>query len=136
MMPLLSGQSSRHSTTSGTRASLTSLSSLSVLGASKEDGEVTFGGIDSSAYKGELTYIPVRRKGHWEVELDVITMDDVRRWLEHPRAVIDTSKATSINVSLSSIVMHFVPGTSLLVLPADIAQRLNLRIAAKKSANG
>ena len=32
--------------------------------------------------------------------------------------------------------MRFIPGTSLLVLPADIAERLNLRIAAKKSANG
>ena len=106
------------------------------LGASKEDGEVTFGGIDSSAYKGELTYIPVRRKGHWEVELNMITMDGFRLWLEHPRAVIDTGKATSINASLSSIVMRFIPGTSLLVLPADIAERLNLRIAAKKSANG
>ena len=44
------------------------------LRTSEEDGgEATFGGIDVSAYMGELTYAPVRRKAWWEVELNRIS---------------------------------------------------------------
>ena len=41
------------------------------LGSSEEDGgEAIFGGIDTSAYSGEIDYVPVRRKAYWEVELE------------------------------------------------------------------
>jgi len=88
------------------------------LGTSEEDGgEATFGGIDSSAYKGKLTYVPVRRKAYWEVGLDKIAFGDDELELDNTGAAIDT-------------------GTSLIALPTDIAEMLNTQIGAKKTWNG
>jgi len=88
------------------------------VGRSEEDGgEATFGGIDHTAYKGKLTYAPVRRKAYWEVELNKIGFGDDELELENSGAAIDT-------------------GTSLIALPTDIAEMLNTQIGAKKSWNG
>ena len=107
------------------------------LGNSEEDGgEATFGGIDSSAYKGKLTYAPVRRKAYWEVELNKIGFGDDDLELENTGAAIDTGKLTSVNPSLNVIVIHSFAGTSLIALPTDIAEMLNTQIGAKKSWNG
>lgn len=66
------------------------------LGSSEEDGgEAVFGGIDSSAYSGDITYIPVRRKAYWEVELEKVKFGDDELELENTGAAIDTG--TSIH---------------------------------------
>ena len=66
------------------------------LGTSEEDGgEATFGGIDSSAYKGKITYAPVRRKAYWEVSLDRIAFGDDELDLDNTGAAIDTGKPVS-----------------------------------------
>ena len=107
------------------------------MGTSEEDGgEATFGGIDTSAYKGKLTYAPVRRKAYWEVELNKIAFGGDDLELENTGAAIDTGKSTSINTSLNVIVIPSFPGTSLIALPTDIAEMLNTQIGAKKSWNG
>ena len=91
------------------------------LGDTSEDesygGEVTFGGIDKSRYTGKITYLPVRRKGYWEVNLDSFSFGDETLDLEDTGAAIDT-------------------GTSLIALPSTIAELLNKQIGAKKSFNG
>ncbi|EIN10642.1 endopeptidase [Punctularia strigosozonata HHB-11173 SS5] len=88
------------------------------LGSSEEDGgEAVFGGIDSSAYEGKITYVPVRRKAYWEVELEKIKFGDDELELENTGAAIDT-------------------GTSLIALPTDLAEMLNAQIGATKSWNG
>lgn len=77
------------------------------LGSSEEDGgEAVFGGIDDDAYTGKITYVPVRRKGYWEIELEGIKFGDETLELDGTGAAIDT-------------------GTSLIVLPSDIAELLN-----------
>ena len=77
------------------------------LGSSEEDGgECMFGGVDESTYSGELNYIPVRRKGYWEIELEKITFGEEELELENTGAAMDT-------------------GTSLIVMPTDIAELLN-----------
>lgn len=77
------------------------------LGASEEDGgEAIFGGIDESAYSGKIDYVPIRRKGYWEVELEKIGFGDEELELEKTGAAIDT-------------------GTSLIVMPTDVAEMLN-----------
>jgi len=88
------------------------------IGSSEADGgEAVFGGIDESAYKGKITYVPVRRKAYWEVELDKISFGDDELELDNTGAAIDT-------------------GTSLIALPTDVAEMLNAAIGAKKSWNG
>ncbi len=106
------------------------------IGASEEDGgEAVFGGVDDSAYTGDIHYVPVRRKAYWEVELEKVAFGDDELELENTGAAIDT-------------------GTSLIALPTDVAEMLNAqcvltyvfifwytdesltRIGAKKSWNG
>jgi saccharopepsin len=88
------------------------------LGESEEDGgEAVFGGIDHSHYKGDITYVPVRRQAYWEVELEKVTFGKEELELENTGAAIDT-------------------GTSLIALPTDIAEMLNAEIGATKSWNG
>jgi saccharopepsin len=88
------------------------------IGSSEDDGgEVIFGGIDHSAYSGEINYVPVRRKAYWEVELQQVYFGEDKLELEQTGAAIDT-------------------GTSLIVVPTDIAEMLNTQIGAQKSWNG
>jgi saccharopepsin len=88
------------------------------LGSSESDGgDAVFGGIDSNAYTGKISYVPVRRQAYWEVELQKVSFGDDELELENTGAAIDT-------------------GTSLIVLPVDIAEMLNAQIGAKKSWNG
>lgn len=68
------------------------------MGRSEEDGgEATFGGIDHSAYKGKLTYAPVRRKAYWEVELSKIGFGSEELELENAGAAIDTGQSSPID---------------------------------------
>ena len=61
------------------------------LGASEDDGgEVIFGGIDPEAHKGPLSYVPVRRKAYWEVELEKVGFGYEELELENTGAAIDT----------------------------------------------
>ena len=104
------------------------------LGSSEQDGgEAVFGGIDESAYKGKITYVPVRRKAYWEVELEKVSFGDDDLELENTGAAIDTGVYDFFNnLALS----QFRTGTSLIVVPTDIAEMLNTQIGAKKSWNG
>ncbi|KAJ9100088.1 aspartic proteinase precursor [Naganishia cerealis] len=88
------------------------------LGSSEEDGgECIFGGTDDNAYDGKITYVPIRRKGYWEVELEKLGFGDEELELEGTGAAIDT-------------------GTSLIVMPSDVAEMLHKQIGATKSWNG
>ena len=107
------------------------------LGSSPEDGgEATFGGIDNTAYKGNITYAPVRRQAYWEVELNKIAIGDEVIQLRNTGAAIDTGKSISANVSPGSVLMRAPPGTSLLALPPSMADMINARIGAKQSRGG
>ena len=61
------------------------------IGSSEDDGgEAIFGGIDHSAYTGEIDYVPVRRKAYWEVELEKVYFGEEELELEQTGAAIDT----------------------------------------------
>ena len=88
------------------------------IGPSEDDaGEAVFGGIDKSHYKGNIHYVPVRRKAYWEVELEAMTFGDETLELENTGAAIDT-------------------GTSALGVPTDVAEMLNTMINATRTWTG
>jgi hypothetical protein len=63
------------------------------IGASESDGgEATFGGVDHQAYTGSITYVPVRRKAYWEVELEQVAFGEDILDLEMTGAAIDTGR--------------------------------------------
>lgn len=63
------------------------------LGSSEADGgEVIFGGIDDSAYTGNITYIPLHRKAFWELELEKFVFGDDEIELQMTGAAIDTGE--------------------------------------------
>lgn len=85
---------------------------------SEEDGGVcTFGGVDESKFSGKITWLPVRRKAYWEVKFNGIGLGNEYAELENHGAAIDT-------------------GTSLIVLPTQLAEILNSEIGAEKSWSG
>ncbi|KAJ6481516.1 aspartic peptidase domain-containing protein [Mycena vitilis] len=85
------------------------------LGSSDEDaGEVAFGGIDPNAFKGTISYVPLRGETSWEVELTKVSLAGEELELENTGAVIDT-------------------GTPSIVLPGDVADFLNSQIGAELS---
>ncbi|GAA5846218.1 hypothetical protein JCM9279_005863 [Rhodotorula babjevae] len=87
------------------------------MGSDPDQGEATFGGVDERHYTGKIDYVPVRRKGYWEVELEKVKFGDETLELENTGAAIDT-------------------GTSLIALPTDLAEIINRDIGAKKGWNG
>ncbi|KAG1772897.1 Asp-domain-containing protein [Suillus placidus] len=88
-------------------------------GRSKVDaGEVTFGGINSTAYTGDIAYVPVSSTGNWEVKLQKVTFGDT---------ILDfmpVSKKTGALIDT---------GTSLIALPMKIAKEFNAKIGATRA---
>lgn len=75
------------------------------LGDTEQESEAIFGGVDKSHYKGDLVYLPLRRKAYWEVDLDAISFGGESAEFENTGAILDT-------------------GTSLIALPTTLADLL------------
>jgi saccharopepsin len=82
-----------------------------------DESEAIFGGVNKDHYEGDITYIPLRRKAYWEVDLDSISFGDAKAELDNTGVILDT-------------------GTSLIALPSTLAELLNKEMGAKKGFNG
>ncbi|KAL8404537.1 hypothetical protein RB594_009404 [Gaeumannomyces avenae] len=82
-----------------------------------DESEAIFGGINKDHIDGKIIEIPLRRKAYWEVDFDAIALGDEVGELENTGVILDT-------------------GTSLNVLPTQLAEMLNAQIGAKKGYNG
>ncbi|EDV91535.1 GH13499 [Drosophila grimshawi] len=74
-------------------------------------GEIIFGGIDSSRYKGVLHYVPVSVVGYWQFEISAIFVDS-RPFHGPVTAILDT-------------------GTSLILIPQTVFSQVQEAIGAK-----
>lgn len=90
---------------------------LNTNGGSDNGGEMVLGGTDKKHYKGKITWVPVTRKGYWEVSLDKVAFGGEEVELPKTGAAIDT-------------------GSSLLVVPSELAEMINRFIGAKKGFGG
>ncbi|CAO3599107.1 unnamed protein product [Absidia cylindrospora] len=80
-------------------------------------GELVLGGTDPDHYKGNITWVPIKRKGYWEVTMDDIKFKGERADLDPIGAAIDT-------------------GSSLLVAPTTVAELINRELGAEKNWAG
>ncbi|EFN72332.1 Lysosomal aspartic protease [Camponotus floridanus] len=53
-------------------------------------GVLILGGSDPAFYEGNLTYIPVTRKGYWQFTIDKIKIDYINLCIESCQAIADT----------------------------------------------
>lgn len=93
---------------------------ISRLADQKNDGEVTFGGLDTSKFDQTtlVTLNNVNKEGFWEVALDAVSVDGNNLNLNGRTTILDT-------------------GTTLLVLPSGDAQVIHKSIpGAKETGNG
>jgi hypothetical protein len=81
--------------------------------ADGQPGELTFGGIDTSKFIGDLSYVPLSNETYWALELDGLTVNGKSATTSH-RVIIDS-------------------GTSLLAGPVDDVAALAKLVGAKKS---
>jgi len=90
---------------------------LNTDGGDVKGGEMVLGGKDKDHYTGKITWVPVTRKGYWEVALDSVSFGGEKMDIPKTGAAIDT-------------------GSSLLVIPSAMADMINQFIGAKKGFGG
>uniref|UniRef100_A0A2P2JHI6 Uncharacterized protein MANES_15G068900 n=2 Tax=Rhizophora mucronata TaxID=61149 RepID=A0A2P2JHI6_RHIMU len=78
-----------------------------------EGGEIVFGGVDPSHYKGEHTYVPVTQKGYWQFDMGDVMVD---------------GKTTGFCAGGCAAIAD--SGTSLLAGPTSIITEVNHAIGA------
>jgi len=79
-------------------------------------GEITFGGVDDSKYTGEISYVPVTKKGYWQFNLDKITVDG-KEVSKGGSAISDTG--TSLILGPSSEIDKLAKGLGGVYDPAE-----------------
>lgn len=82
-------------------------------GEQRADGEMTLCGTDPEHYTGDLLYVPVTRKAYWQFTADSVTVNGEKLDTQF-EAIADT-------------------GTSLIVGPPDVVEKLNRAIGATKN---
>ncbi|KAJ2775024.1 aspartic proteinase precursor [Coemansia nantahalensis] len=85
--------------------------------ANGNDGELVHGGYNSEHFDGDLKWAGVRRRGHWEVDLEAVQFGDDEIVMGRTGAAIDTT-------------------SSMLVMPTMVANYLNEKIGAKQDFAG
>ncbi|KAI8098477.1 endopeptidase [Halteromyces radiatus] len=86
-------------------------------GGEDDGGELVFGGMDPAHYQGDITWVPVTRRGYWEIELQNIKFNGDYVDLDPIGAAIDT-------------------GSSLLIAPNTLAELINSELGAEKNWAG
>jgi saccharopepsin len=62
-------------------------------GGEENGGELIFGGVDNEKFTGDIHYIPVERKGYWEIPLEGVQLGGHDLHVSG-KAAIDTGSST------------------------------------------
>lgn len=82
------------------------------------DSVCILGGTNETKYEGEVTYLPLRRPIFWETTLDALTLGN------------ETIDLIDIDIGAT-----LDTGTTLLAIPTNFAELLNLRIGATQNSS-
>lgn len=74
----------------------------------KNGGEITLGGVDPAHFTGEMTYVPVTKRGYWQLHADSMDLD-----------------GETIHANFETVIDT---GTSLLALPLGQAYKINSKL--------
>jgi hypothetical protein len=88
---------------------------ISRLADQKNDGEVTFGGLDASKFdpKTLVTLQNVNKKGFWEAGLDAVSVDGKDLGLKGRTAILDTGTTALIVPEADALAIHqSIPGAN------------------------
>ncbi|KAK8623976.1 hypothetical protein V6N13_065335 [Hibiscus sabdariffa] len=85
--------------------------------SASEGGEIVFGGVESRHFKGQHTYVPVTRRGYWQIDLeDFLIEDQPAGFCINCTAIVDS-------------------GTSFIAGPSAAVTKINDAIGAKGFAS-
>ncbi|KAK9875095.1 hypothetical protein WA026_005890 [Henosepilachna vigintioctopunctata] len=76
----------------------------------EDGGEIVFGGIDSSRYKGDISYVPVDVKGYWQFKMDAASSGSVAVCEGGCEAVADTGTSMIMVPKADMAKLHKVLG--------------------------
>ncbi|KAK8585920.1 hypothetical protein V6N13_050889 [Hibiscus sabdariffa] len=85
--------------------------------SASEGGEIVFGGVEPRHFKGQHTYVPVTRRGYWQIDLDDFLIED---------------QPTGFCINCTAIVDS---GTSFIAGPSAAVTKINEAIGAKGFAS-
>ncbi|GJJ05817.1 hypothetical protein Clacol_000004 [Clathrus columnatus] len=92
---------------------------ISRLADEKNDGEITFGGLDPTKFQSDtLVQLPnVNQQGFWEIQLDAVSVNDQNLGFVNQTAILDT-------------------GTTLFVAPPDVVNAIHAQIPGAVPSSG
>ena len=77
------------------------------------DGQITFGGIDSSKFNGKLSYSKTINDQNWEIAVDDATVNGKAAGFQQKSAIIDTGTSYILMPPTDAATLHtLIPGSS------------------------
>ncbi|AGO11392.1 AaceriACR144Wp [[Ashbya] aceris (nom. inval.)] len=103
---------------------------LDDISTGKGNGQLVLGGYDETKFKGEISWLPVRRQAYWEVDFDSVTIGNENIPLENFGAAIDSG--TSLITFPTELFNQFI--TKLSGVTRDRRGNVYIDCASKKTA--
>lgn len=101
-----------------------------------KDGEITFGGVDTSKFSGTISYTNTSNDNSWEIPVEDVLVNGTPAKFTARQAIIDTGTTFILMPPGDAKTLHgLIPGTQasgeMYTLPCNTAVKLEVRISGK-----